>query len=111
MFLLDVENGVRDYKQEMISEDEELATQRHRRRITCQRQHGVVHAVPIADERIDKIKNENEGDDCRRQPPTPLTPEYGSTSRGTGIYERKRLRRVCRQRYLGQRVELRPDVP
>jgi hypothetical protein len=54
---LHVEKLTRNDKQKMIAEDEEIAAQCHRRRITLDRQHRVVHAVPVADERIDKVEN------------------------------------------------------
>ncbi len=66
MFLLDIEKRVRDYKKVMISEDEEITTERHRRWITFQGEHRVIHAVPIANERIDKTENQAERNNCRR---------------------------------------------
>jgi hypothetical protein len=42
----------------MIAEDEQVPAERHRRWIAVQGEHGVVHAVPIAYERIDKIQDE-----------------------------------------------------
>ena len=49
-------------KQQVIAEDEEVASERHRRRITRQRQHRVIESVPVADERVNEIKDECECD-------------------------------------------------
>jgi len=49
---------VRNLVEIVIAEDEEVSTERHRRRVARDREDGVVHAVPVADERIDEIQNE-----------------------------------------------------
>jgi hypothetical protein len=55
---MNVKKRVRDDKQKVIAEDEEIAAERHRRRITRYGQDRVIHAVPVADEWIDKTENE-----------------------------------------------------
>jgi hypothetical protein len=51
---------VSNHKQQVIAEDEEIPAQGHRRRITFDGQHRVIHAVPIANEWIDKTENEDQ---------------------------------------------------
>ena len=45
----------------------------------------VLEAKPTPDKWIDKIKNEGESDQCRRQPPSPGTPKGSRASRETGL--------------------------
>src|SRR5687768_8772792 len=90
----------------MITEDEQVATERHRRRITRQRQHRVVQAVPVAYEWIDEIKDECECYDCWWQPPPPGAPK-GCCATFAGA---RGFRRVCRQG-LVQLVERRSEFP
>lgn len=90
----------------MIARDEEISPERHRRRITGQRQYRVIEAVPVAYEWIEEVKDENKRDDRRWQPPPPSAPEgCCATFAGAGDF-----RRVCRQG-LVQLVERRSEVP
>ena len=59
MFRLNVKKCMRNAVEKMIGEDEEIATERHRRGVAIQREHGVIHAVPVADEWIYEIQNED----------------------------------------------------
>src|SRR6185503_21004163 len=69
VFRLNVENRVGYLVERMISEDEKIAAEGHRRRITRQRQYRVVHAVPVANEGIDKNQHEDQADNGRYTPP------------------------------------------
>ena len=62
VFRLNVENRVGYLIERMISEDEKIAAERHRRGVTRQREYRVVHAVPIANKGIDKDKNQHKAD-------------------------------------------------
>lgn len=62
VFRLNVENRVGYLVERMVSEDEKIAAERHRRRVTRQREYCVVHAVPIANKGIDKNKNQDKTD-------------------------------------------------
>src|SRR5215211_5459348 len=54
---LNIEKRAASEVEKMIAEDEEVPTERHRRWVAVQGEHGVVHAVPVADEWIDKIQD------------------------------------------------------
>src|ERR1051325_10685900 len=102
----------------MVREDEKAPAQRHRRWISLDRERGVLHAVPIADEWIGKIEDQDEGEECRGQPPAPRLPKRssdpGQSYTATAFcycFPVFSVRRVCRQRCLGQRVELQPVLP
>src|SRR5258705_5496782 len=75
VFGLNVENRVGYLVKRMISEDEKIAAEGHRRRVTRQRQYRVVHAVPIANEGIDKNEHEDQADNSWYTPPEPRSPE------------------------------------
>ena len=62
MFRLNTEEGVGRFVERVVAEDEKITTKGHRRRIARQGKHGVVHAVPITNERINKIENEDQPD-------------------------------------------------
>src|SRR5215207_5210885 len=93
----------------MVAEDEKIATQRHRRRVSDEGEHRVIHAVPVAYKWVDEIENKEQRDKRLRQPPSPRLQKRRNASLRTGFEITESVRRVCRQGYLGQRVELPPD--
>jgi len=69
----------------VIAEDEQVPSEGHGGRISLNREYRVIEAVPIADKWVDKIENQSEGNQRRRQPPSPGAPEGNSASQETGL--------------------------